>query len=413
MEKTDFYDVSASFIYEEEQSNSVSEEVRAVFSCNGRISEKQLQKMFVSSVFAGLIFVIPYLSARLFGKSLVTGLFLFFVLGGLYLLFFYGVGEHYEIGNNKWFLSLRVTRLIVRLSFYIVLAVAVLGEGSVPFMEGKEADKVSNLLVVMPLLLLAFYGANTAKRGGNAVIKEAKQCLDTGMIKEEKQQYLDIEKQGRIREMIFGIVLIPFTLMILFGLKEVDYSVFVPQFSMPIGKTMLCAYSLLAFLLPAENYLYARTFLRKKGSKKIISSALATFLLVLLLALFLLGIYGVNGAGQEEMVTIAIMRYIRLPFGVVQRFDMLMVWFFMAGCFVLICETLYYAGYLLSLAWEGIKRIWLLIFILCMALLIVWVLPDYKETVISFMRYGAMFDVPVSIILPIAEMVVVEKNGRG
>lgn len=365
-----------------------------MFSCNGKISEKQLQKMFVSSVFAGIIFVIPYLSARLFGEAALSGLLFFLIFGSLYLLYFYRVGEYYEIGKNKWFLSLRVARLIVRLAVYIVLAVAVLGEGQVPFMQGKETDRIANLLVVIPFLLVALYGANTARTG-------------------EKQQYLDIEKQGRIREMIFWILFIPFALMLLFGLKEVDYSVFIPHVTMPFGRLAFFGYSLLAFLLPTENYLYTRAFVRRKAGKKIFLSVVLVLLLVIVLSLFLIGIYGVNGAGQEEMVTIAIMRYIRLPFGVLERFDVLMVWFFMTACFVLICETLYYAGYLMSLLFEGVKRIRLLLPVLIMSLLIVWFLPDYKETIYAFMRYGATADVPISIILPIVEMVVVEKNRRG
>lgn len=385
-----------------------------MFSCNGKISEKQLQKMFVSSVFAGTIFVIPYLSARLFGEDVLSGLLFFLIFGSLYLLFFYGVGEYYEIGRNKWFLSLRIARLIVRLAIYIVLAVAVLGEAEVPFMQGKETDRVANLLVVIPLLLVALYGANTARTGGNAVTKEReKQCLDNVVKKEAKQQCLDIEKQGRIREMIFWMLFVPFVVMILFGLREVDYSVFIPHVTMPFGRLVFFGYSLLAFLLPAENYLYARTFVRRKAGKKIVFSVLSVLFLVVVLSLFLLGIYGVQGAGQEEMVTIAIMRYIRLPFGVLERFDVLMVWFFMTGCFVLICETLYYAGYLMSLLFEGIKRKWLLFPVLLLSLLIVWFLPEYKETIAAFMRYGAATDVPISIILPIVEMVLVEKNRRG
>lgn len=371
-----------------------------MFSCNEKISEKQLLKMFVSSVFTGTIFVIPYLAARLFKESIVTGLLFFLVLGSLYLLFFYGMGAHYEIGENKWLLSLRVLRLTVRLAFYMVLAVAVLGEAQVPFMQGKGTDKFTNLLVLL-LLLVGLYGANTTRRGsGYQNIK--KELTD--------EEYLDIEKQGRIREMIFWMLFLPFVVMILFGLREVDYSVFLPHFTMPFGSFLIYGYLLLTFLLPAENYLYASSFVRKKGGRKIIFSALIVFALVLILTLFLLGIYGVDGAAEEEMVTIAIMRYIRLPFGVLERFDMLMVWFLMAGCFVLICETLYYAGYLLSRIFDRAKRIWLIVFVLAVSLLFVVVIPNYKEAVSVFIFYSAFFDVPISLILPIVEMVIVEKN---
>lgn len=381
-----------------------------MFSCNGKISEKQLQKMLVSSVFAGTIFVLPYLSARLFGKSIVLGVLSFLVFGGLYMFYFYGIGEHYEIGKNKLFLLLRVVRLTIRLAFYLVLAVAVLGEAEVPFMQGKEADKLSNLLVILPLLFVAVYGANTARVG----MKKQSENIEQKNIKTQQDECLDIEKQGRVREMIFWPLFVPFVVMVLFGLKEVDYEVFIPHLDMPVWLLLFFGYVFLTFLLPVENYLYVRPSLRGKNAngRNAFLSAFAVLVMLAFLTLFLVGIYGLRGAAQEEMLTIAIMRYIRLPFGVLERFDVLMVWFFMAGCFVLICETLYYAGYLLSQIFERVKRIWLLLVLLLAALLLVWFLPDCKETIFLFLCYGAIFDIPFSIILPIIEMVIIEKNRR-
>lgn len=231
-----------------------------MFSCNGKISEKQLQKMLVSSVFAGTIFVLPYLSARLFGKSIVLGVLSFLVFGGLYMFYFYGIGEHYEIGKNKLFLLLRVVRLTIRLAFYLVLAVAVLGEAEVPFMQGKEADKLSNLLVILPLLFVAVYGANTARVG----MKKQSENIEQKNIKTQQDECLDIEKQGRVREMIFWPLFVPFVVMVLFGLKEVDYEVFIPHLDMPVWLLLFFGYVFLTFLLPVENYLYVRPSLRGK-----------------------------------------------------------------------------------------------------------------------------------------------------
>ena len=104
------------------------------------------------------------------------------------------------------------------------------------------------------------------------------------------------------------------------------------------------------------------------------------------------------------MVTIAIMRYIRLPFGVLERFDVLMVWFFMTGCFILICTTLYYAGFLLKLLCKRIKRIWLLIAVLAVSLGIVMSLPEYSGCVMLFLFYGAILDIPLSLVIPLLGM---------
>ena len=213
--------------------------------------------------------------------------------------------------------------------------------------------------------------------------------------------------------------------MILFGLKEVDYSVFVPHISMPLGRLVLYSYTLLAFVLPVENYLYLRPYLgehsivvekkktqdsgeeeyrfHKKKSNVWMSYGALLFVIALavVITLFILGIFGVHGAAGEEMVTIAIMRYIRLPFGVLERFDMLMIWFFMTGCFILICSTLYYLGHLLRILCGRIKRIWLLLAMLVLAVGIVVFLPGYSHTLMLFRHYGAVIDIPLSILVPV------------
>lgn len=419
-----------------------------MFSHNGKISEKQMRRMLVLSVFASTIFVIPYLAAGFFETSIVPGLLVFFLFACIYVMYIYGFERYYRrklfsegrsekqeakkyhevpyaivtsaentgiFGNM--FLSIQVVRQVIRLVFYVVLSLAIMGEAQVPFMPGKGFGNAANLLVVLPLILVAVYGANVSgkENGGNGR-------------KEREQFCLGIEKQGRIYEMIFWVLFIPFTLVILFGIGEVDYTVFVPHLDMPVGKLLLCGYRLLTFLLPVENYLYLRPFLRVRGNGEEEKTAdtkkrkgtysgsrsffaiLVTILILMLLSLLLLGIYGVKGAGQEEMVTIAIMRYIRLPFGILERFDVLMLWFFMTGCFVLICQTLYFSGYLLSELFPKMKRVSLLGTVVILVLGTVAFLPEYASFLPVFLKYGALVDVPLSIIIPLLVLVFSRKK---
>ncbi|MCM1158046.1 MAG: spore germination protein [Bacteroidales bacterium] len=396
-----------------------------MFSCNGKISEKQMRRMLVLPAFAGCIFVLPYLSARFFGVSVLPGLLVFFGLACIYVTCIYGLGAGYagrrtgtgqlraeeEEGfagvmsrkgvYGKCLLVLQLLRLLVRLAFYLILSIEVLGEAQVPFMQGKENDNAVNLFVLLPLLLVALYGAN---RG--------------------------IEKQGRLYEMIFWVLFIPFIIVVLFGLGEVDYSVFVPELKMSPGKIILCGYGLLTFILPVENYLYLRPCLRRsriiaedtgeeklrrKKNKVWVSYGAVLFVIALaaVISLFLLGIYGIRGAAGEEMVTIAIMRYIRLPFGVLERFDVLMVWFFMTGCFVMICSTLYYAGYLLQLLCKRGKRVWLLTAVLVFAFAAVCLLPAYSHSLMLFFGYGLLVDIPLSLLVPLLGLCKVPKAESG
>ncbi len=372
-----------------------------MFSKNGRISEKQLRRMLMLVTFAGTIFVLPHLSGRLFGTSSMVGLVLFFCFAVLYIFALYGIGylvrvskeekEQAETNNrlgrtivSKSLIILQFIRQILHVTFYIVLSIGILGEAQVPFMQGASTNNLWNLFVVLPLILVAFYGANR-----------------------------NLEKVGRLYEMIYWAIFIPFIIMILFGLREVDYQVFLPEWNMPFWKMLVYAYGMIAFAVPAEQFLYLHPNLAdtENGYKfdargiKCCGYMIGAFALSVVLSLFIQGIYGVNGASLEPMVTVDIMRYIRLPLGVLERFDVLMVWFFMLGCFVLICSSLFYGGHLVTRLSVG-KRVWWLFGMIGISLLLVIVLPNYEDCLWLYLCYGAIVDVPLSLLLPVLESLV-------
>lgn len=360
-----------------------------MFSNNGYISEKQLRRMVVLPVFVSVILVVPYVSAALFRESILPGLFTFFALSGFYVLAIGAIGGWYQRlhvqGGPNGFVSvltetglpgrvltlLTVVRLILRLAFYILLTISVLEEAQVPFMIKTTNEVHTNLLVATPLLFVALYGANRK-----------------------------IEHHARMQEMIFWVVFLPFILMILFGIKEVDYQIFVPQINQSFGDILLYAYMLLFFVTPMEYYLILRPALREPKDK-VKQGVLGAVFVSLILTLFLLGIYGVNGAAHEPMVTTAIMRYISFPFGILERFDVLVIWFFVTGCFVLICETLYIAGHIFHRIWKRERILWMLVVTLILAVTVVIFLRSYEDSLLTFICYGALLDIPLSLLAPL------------
>lgn len=369
-----------------------------MFSNNEKISEKQLTRMLLLPLFSSTIFIFPYLFAKLFRQQIFWGAVVVFGFGVIYIIYQYWAGSiftwsrHKNLGISKVLLVLiQVLRLLARLIFYISLSLVILSEAQVPFMPekmGKSGQHMESILVLLPLLLVCIYGANV---------------VNTNKIS-------GIERQGRIHEIIFYLLFVPFIVINLFGLGEVDYGIFLPKKIDDIGSLFLCGYMLITFLLPVENYLFLRPCLAKRAESEGGSSSrggksfaymIVTLLVVVLLSLLLLGIYGVNGAVGEEMVTIGIMRYIRLPFGVLERFDVLMVWFFMTGSFVLICGTLFYIGHLLSWVFSGVARIWIIVVVMAIAVAVVAFMPSYKIVLDAFLQYGAYVDLPLSILLPL------------
>lgn len=364
-----------------------------MFSHNHKISERQMRRMLVLFVYAQGIFTLPYLSARMFGQSAFLGLAVFIVFASLYTGSIYAINRGFVGmdaggfvtamqkcgGIGRAILLLQVLRMLLRLVFFILLGLAILREGQVPFMGETAEPNILNLLVLAPLLLVAWYGAS---RSG-------------------------IEKQGRICELVFWVLFIPFIVVVFFGLWEVDYHVFIPRLSRSLFSLFGYGYVLLVLVVPVEYYLYIRPQLaeleagKKKDGKRTFITIIATYVLLSLLSLFVIGIFGVNHAENEVMLTISIMRYIQLPFGVLERFDVLMVWFFMTGCFVLICETLYFSNHLLSAVFtRGVYK-WPIPILLGVAIVIAAFLPAYQYVLPAYLFYGAIFDVPLSLLIPI------------
>ena len=350
------------------------------------------------SVFSGSIFVLPYLFAVMFGKDMVLGVVLYIVMAALYVGAIFllgrsgdGVSEEvkdYDADKVPLYIyggaGIQIIRCIIRLMFYIVLAVAILGEGQVPFVERASGNSFNNLMVLLPLLLVAYYGANT-----------------------------DIEKYGRISEMIFWAAFFPYVLMMIFGLSEMDFRVFVPGGG---GDTMLIlkCYALLTFIVPAEIYPQLKMNTDKKLKASTWPGYLAVMSMIILvgvLSLFMAGIYGLNGMTGEPMTSVAIMRYIELPLGVLQRFDVLMVWFFMTGVFALMSGTLFYIRkQLCKIVSEKMGEILLLVITLATIIMCLR-LPRYEMTLGIFVVYGAIVDIPLSLLS--AAIGRAEKRSRG
>lgn len=381
-----------------------------MFSHNGLISEKQMRCMMMLYVFAGSIFVLPHLFARMYGYNILTGIIMFCIMAAVYIGIIFRIGMKCPNGAAGWYekvdkdtlclhetgnlhgkksythllIVVNLIRYMVRLSFYILLSVAILSEGQVPFIEKENGNTIGNLLVLVPLLLVAFYGADRS-----------------------------LEKQGRINEMIFLAAFIPYVIMIIFGIKEIDWSFLqmsgamsnAGQGNMPAYKMLLYSYGLLTFVTPVEIYPRLKLNMdNNQGSNvRIYMSVMAMVVLTGVLSLLMAGIYGVNGIGHESMASIAIMRYIELPLGVLQRFDVLMVWFFMTGCFAFFCSTLFYMrNELLKVISEKACRI-VLVVVLAASFVVALISPEYKNILGAFVVYGAFIDIPLSIILLLYE----------
>ena len=133
-------------------------------SHNGMISETQMRRILMLSVFSSSIFVLPYLFANMFGNAIALGVIIFMIMAALYVGVILKLANTEPVGSaascpnavyGRIEAMVYIVRYIIRLVFYITLAVAILGEGQVPFVDKSAGNSLSNVLVALPLLLVA------------------------------------------------------------------------------------------------------------------------------------------------------------------------------------------------------------------------------------------------------------------
>lgn len=85
---------------------------------------------------------------------------------------------------------------------------------------------------------------------------------------------------------------------------------------------------------------------------------------------------------------------------------------FYDGLFHIDLQYPYYIGHLLRILCGNIKRIWLLLVMLVLAVGIVVLLPGYSHTLMLFRYYGALIDIPLSILVPVLGMGLAELHSE-
>jgi len=354
-----------------------------------------MERMLLLPLFAELVFVIPYLSAAFFREQIIMGMIVFLVLSCIYVFAMLWSEEKYAIrcsgstdcmepgdanlsceknvhSGRKWIDWLNLIRLGIRLTFYLCLTYGILAEA-----EGNNqtAGESRWIPTIVPLLSICIYGAT-----------------------------LRLEQQGRMYELLFWLLFVPFLFVMVFGIQHVEAGQWVQQlwWGDMDGKDLWRVCYLLPFLLPVELVCVLRPRVRENsGFRRLAFAILGTVLLAVIFAILMIVIYGLHGAAQEEMLTVAVLRCIRLPFQLSQRLDALLIWFFLVGCFVLISQTLFFERYIAGAMMTKRKSNALLTVIFLCVIIVSYRIPDYQTALQWYCRYGVWVDFPLSFILPL------------
>ena len=351
-----------------------------MYAENGKISKRQIFRLYVFDLIGISTLLLPPYLAKLSGSDGIWVILIGSVLGYAYLRYLGYVlkkmdtdmGTYLEQSTAKW---------VKYVSYGFVLIHACLTAGFAVYvfcnlMQYSLVKEVSYSVLLLVTIIVAAYSVS----GG-------------------------IENRARVYEVLFWVILIPYTVMMLMSVKDFEIT-YVNHFfeSQPVD-LIKSVYLVFLFLLPLFFLLFLRGSQERKNEdgKNIIKMVSLSLLVAVALLLgsyvLLLGNFGGKSLAAMRFPVVTLMSTIQLKGNFLKRMDALMlaVWFF--TLFSLINLHMHYGTSMLKkLAGKKVRLSVLVISVITFA--VAWGLKNSVSGVGMFLDYYSYVAVPVMVIGP-------------
>ncbi len=349
-----------------------------MFANNNIISNRQLRRLIIIELFSGSSILLPYLGTTYGGKDGIIALLMAAVgviLYGwamLYLSTVFRLGFISELQNRTGeifsaiILGLYIGRFFIRAALLLNIFSVMVGT--------TMLTKYSNLAIIVPMIIVCGYGASRK-----------------------------MENRARLIELIYWIVLIPIIILMIMAVKEVSISYTIPNFTNSIMENLKADYIMMMVFLPIEFVLFIMPYVRKNHNrvKHGVASIVIVMILNILLYVIVVGILGVNGAKDNMLSTLNIMQAVEIPFGILERFDIFMIIFWLIGLFSIISGYIFYSTYILDRILPSVNRYILLVCVMIIIVAITMLCGNAEQMLNKYIRFYMYFDMPTSIIIPL------------
>lgn len=349
-----------------------------MFANNNQISNRQLRRLIIIEVFSGSSILLPYLGTTYGGKDGIIALLMTaigVILYGwaiLYMSTVFRMGFISELQNrtgeifSALILALYVGRFLIRASLLLNIFNVMVGT--------TMLTKYNNLAIIIPMIIVCGYGASKK-----------------------------METRARLIELIYWIVLIPIIILMIMAIKEVNISYVIPDFTNSIMKNLKADYIMMMLFLPIEFVLFVMPYVRKNHNRVRhgVASIVIVMILNILLYTIVVGILGVNGAKDNVLSTLNIMQAVEIPFGILERFDIFMIIFWLIGLFSIISGYIFYSTYILDRILPSVNRYILLVCVMIAIVAITILCGNAEQMLNKYMNFYMYFDMPVSIVIPL------------
>lgn len=356
-----------------------------MFFDNKMISPRQGFRMgILENITLGMV-IIPYITTNLAGQWHFGAFLLGLLFGGIYMAIIYylstRVPEDVESRlDNMGILGSGVSILYV---FRFVLRAGIILLFFGKTLQEYLLQSFSLWVIIICFVLVCGYGAAR-----------------------------DIEKRGRMLELLFPWMVVPIVLVAVFsissislrelydGLMGVNYSSIRENVS--VGDVVKAAYVTFLVTTSSELMLFTLPSQKERNWRNALKTGIWIVISLLLAYVFIIGILGGHWVSSDSQAALNVMEAAFVPGGVIERADYPVIAFWIIGVFAILSGYIFFAkeAFLIGTKLKHKKqgRIGLLV-IMLMVVLVAWVW-SLDNVAIYLAEYMLWADVLISLIIP-------------
>lgn len=295
-----------------------------MFAQNERISTRQFGRLLTLELFGVTTVLLPAILCQIVGRDGVTAL-----IGGVILTMLYGcvlkiIAKHAGRSlqqtlkqHNRIYYEVFLFVMIIQMVLMGVWALTLVSEMSRDILLAQTDVRV----IIITFGIVSLIGA----------------CK--GM-----------ECRGRMAEVLYLFLLIPFLVLLVLAARQVDTGRFEPLFSRQASTIALGSYEVFIVFQGVTLGFFALPYLKnqKEFSKGVRKSVLLNGAFCLLLLIVAVGIFGIKGSASQKWLAVNLMTTPEFPGGFVERLDVLMVTIWIVALFFFVSGTMFYGGKMLG-----------------------------------------------------------------
>ncbi len=360
-----------------------------MYTQNNMISVRQCFRTgILENITLGMV-VIPYVAVNLAGKWHFPAMLIGLLMGGVYMAVMYALSKSVTKDTLENLKNLKGVGGAIGILYSIRFLIRI---GIVLYFFGKTMQEYLlqsyNLwVIIIAFVLVCGYGAAR-----------------------------DIEKRGRMLELLFPWMVVPIILVAVFaisninldelleGLRGVNYENIRGEAG--FLDVLKAGYVCFLVMSTSELLLFTMPYQKENSWRNALKLGLWILISIFLAYIFIIGILGGHWVASDSQAALNVMEAAFIPGGFIERADYPVLIFWVIGVFAIVSGYIFYArkGWEIcracikgSAVTKGKLSLWIVMILACLAAWL-WSLPNISVYLAQYMLWA---DVAISLIIPV------------